>query len=367
MNDEIAAVGRFRVGTGETLDIRCAVDPAGRLRRGDRGDGRDPYARVGRRVHRSRPDPEGPIARRRLTVRLVPGAKLFNRAGEALDRATSGPATACASSAPSRERNNTPRREPRIRARARGSRAATRNGDAAVRRRIRHARDPGRDAGGVGPACVAIGSGDDVFRIIDRGDQLHSDRIAPGDLQVGEVVDVFGHPADPVLRRRHADLVRRRSAASAQLRCRRGLTPSRGSSRIASAGVRAGRADVDLGGLARCISDRGAIFYGAHWCPVCRSRRSTSTDTAYLLPYVECYDGDKSDGTNDRCKDRASKSFPTWKFPDGSVKTGAQKPEALAAATGCPFGRSRTTRGAPTRGGEDGGDSGGEAAPDRGY
>jgi hypothetical protein len=46
----------------------------------------------------------------------------------------------------------------------------------------------------VGPACVAIGAGDDVFRILDLGDQLRSDRIAPGELQVGEVVDVFGRP-----------------------------------------------------------------------------------------------------------------------------------------------------------------------------
>jgi hypothetical protein len=36
-----------------------------------------------------------------------------------------------------------------------------------------------------------------VFRIIDQGDQLLSDRIAPSDLQVGEVVDVFGQPAAP--------------------------------------------------------------------------------------------------------------------------------------------------------------------------
>ena len=37
----------------------------------------------------------------------------------------------------------------------------------------------------------------DVFRMIERDDQLLSVRIAPGDLDVGEVVDVFGQPAAP--------------------------------------------------------------------------------------------------------------------------------------------------------------------------
>ena len=49
----------------------------------------------------------------------------------------------------------------------------------------------------VGPRCVAIEPGDDVFRITDQGDQLTSERIAPAQLRVGETVDVFGHPASP--------------------------------------------------------------------------------------------------------------------------------------------------------------------------
>ena len=94
-------------------------------------------------------------------------------------------------------------------------------------------------------------------------------------------------------------------------------------------------ADVDLAALARCIRESGAVFYGAHWCPVCRAQKDDFDGYAYLLPYVECYDGPKSDGMNQTCKREGIDRFPTWVFPDGSRKTGAREPKSLAAATGC--------------------------------
>lgn len=115
--------------------------------------------------------------------------------------------------------------------------------------------------------------------------------------------------------------------------------------------------ELDLAGLASCISDSGAIFYGAHWCPVCRKQKEHFDGYAYLLPYVECYDGPKDDGKNAECTKADIKSFPTWVFSDGSVETGAQTPEALAAATGCPLRK----QGGSTRRGS------GDAAPDPGY
>jgi hypothetical protein len=104
--------------------------------------------------------------------------------------------------------------------------------------------------------------------------------------------------------------------------------------------------DADLGSLARCISASGAIFYGAHWCPVCAKQKEYFDGYAYLLPYVECYDGPKKDGRNARCKKLGIEHYPTWVFPDGSVQTGARTPENLAAKTGCrlrqPSARSAT-------------------------
>jgi large repetitive protein len=94
---------------------------------------------------------------------------------------------------------------------------------------------------------------------------------------------------------------------------------------------------VDLAGLARCVSASGAIFYGAHWCPICAKQKEYFDGYAYLLPYVECYDGPKKDGRNAQCKKLDIEHYPTWVFPDGRVETGADTPEELAAKTGCPL------------------------------
>jgi thiol-disulfide isomerase/thioredoxin len=91
----------------------------------------------------------------------------------------------------------------------------------------------------------------------------------------------------------------------------------------------------DLAELARCIAGSGAVFYGAHWCPICKMQKEYFDGYAHLLPYVECYDGPKANGMNARCKKVGIEKFPTWVLPDGSVKSGALQPRSLAADTGC--------------------------------
>ena len=93
--------------------------------------------------------------------------------------------------------------------------------------------------------------------------------------------------------------------------------------------------EPDLASLAQCVRNSGAVFYGAHWCPFCRKQKDSFGEHAGALPYVECYDGPRSDGMNRRCRRAEIKSFPTWVFADGTRKTGAMSPSALAAATGC--------------------------------
>jgi hypothetical protein len=144
------------------------------------------------------PDPDGPIAADELRVRLLPGAKLFNRAGEPLAPGDLQPGLrvrvfgVLAGTDPERlDASLVFVRERADLARLHGT--VTQRFDAAAGTLVIQAVTPTS----VGPACVAIGSGDDVFRIVDQGDQLLSDRIAPGDLQLGEVVDVFGQPATP--------------------------------------------------------------------------------------------------------------------------------------------------------------------------
>lgn len=93
------------------------------------------------------------------------------------------------------------------------------------------------------------------------------------------------------------------------------------------------RAD-DVVDLARCIRESGATFYGAHWCPYCRKQKQRFGSAAQLLPYVECYDP----GTRNQravCAEENIRSYPTWVFWDGTVRTGNLSLGALAYHTDC--------------------------------
>lgn len=95
------------------------------------------------------------------------------------------------------------------------------------------------------------------------------------------------------------------------------------------------RADLDLADLAECVADSGALYYGASWCPVCKRQNAYFGEHADSLPYVECYDGPKSDGKNQTCEEEDIQGFPTWVFADGRTRGGALTPTQLAGATGC--------------------------------
>lgn len=102
-----------------------------------------------------------------------------------------------------------------------------------------------------------------------------------------------------------------------------------------AAAERGGGADLDLEELAECVSDSGAVYYGAWWCPQCRRQNELFGDHADDLPYFECYDGPRSGGMNDDCRRAGVRGFPTWVLPDGSELRGRQSPARLAAATDC--------------------------------
>ena len=59
---------------------------------------------------------------------------------------------------------------------------------------------------------------------------------------------------------------------------------------------------------------KGAIFYGAWWCPACFQQKNLfGKEAGNTLPYVEC---DKK-GTNskrDMCKEKKVPGFPTWEI-----------------------------------------------------
>lgn len=86
--------------------------------------------------------------------------------------------------------------------------------------------------------------------------------------------------------------------------------------------------------LAQCISDSGAKFYGAFWCPHCQKQKTMFGKSAKLLPYVECSTADGK-SQNDVCKEAGIQGYPTWVFTDGVQASGEVPLQNLADKTNC--------------------------------
>jgi hypothetical protein len=81
---------------------------------------------------------------------------------------------------------------------------------------------------------------------------------------------------------------------------------------------------------------RGALFYGAWWCPACLTqKRLFGRQAAARLPYVEC---DKSDAGRQRCRKAQVQSIPTWDL-HGRRLEGVQSVETLKRWSGFPTSR----------------------------
>ncbi|KKU51184.1 MAG: hypothetical protein UX74_C0031G0007 [Parcubacteria group bacterium GW2011_GWA2_47_10b] len=89
-----------------------------------------------------------------------------------------------------------------------------------------------------------------------------------------------------------------------------------------------------LDAFAQCLNDKGAIFYGAYWCPHCQNQKKMFDTSAKLLDYVECSTPDGR-GQLSICKDKEIKGYPTWIFADGSRESGEIALSHLAEKTGC--------------------------------
>ncbi|MEM7411122.1 MAG: DUF3859 domain-containing protein [Myxococcota bacterium] len=88
------------------------------------------------------------------------------------------------------------------------------------------------------------------------------------------------------------------------------------------------------GSLAQCLTDSGAVFYGAHWCSACKKQKALFGADVDALPYVEC------EQWITRIKNRACRgvtAYPTWQFPDGSRQSGVFSLAKLAQRSGCPL------------------------------
>lgn len=87
--------------------------------------------------------------------------------------------------------------------------------------------------------------------------------------------------------------------------------------------------------FAQCLTDKGATFYGAWWCPHCAAQKDMFGERAMeAVTYAECATP-SGKGQTAICQQKNIKSYPTWIFADGSRKTGVLTFGVLSEKTGC--------------------------------
>jgi len=83
--------------------------------------------------------------------------------------------------------------------------------------------------------------------------------------------------------------------------------------------------------LAKCLTQKGAVMYGASWCSHCADQKALFGDSFQYVTYVECAEGD---GQAQACKDAGVTAYPAWKI-GGELSYGAKPLATLALEAGC--------------------------------
>lgn len=101
---------------------------------------------------------------------------------------------------------------------------------------------------------------------------------------------------------------------------------------FASGGDSSGPGEYDE--FAQCLTDSGAVMYGAYWCGHCQDQKERFGNSWDRVNYVEC--DPRGDNSNpELCQQKGITGYPTWHFGDGQVVSGTQSMQALASRTGC--------------------------------
>jgi len=64
--------------------------------------------------------------------------------------------------------------------------------------------------------------------------------------------------------------------------------------------------------LASYLTDHGAKFYGAYWCPHCQQQKEIFGLSAKRLPYIECSPGGQRSPQAAECSEAKIMNYPTW-------------------------------------------------------
>ncbi|MDD5357496.1 MAG: thioredoxin domain-containing protein [Candidatus Pacebacteria bacterium] len=88
--------------------------------------------------------------------------------------------------------------------------------------------------------------------------------------------------------------------------------------------------------FAQCLTQKGATFYGAFWCPHCQATKALIGKSMKYVNYVECSTPDGNAQTQ-ICIDKKIETYPTWEFADGTRQTGELTLQELSDKTSCPL------------------------------
>lgn len=91
--------------------------------------------------------------------------------------------------------------------------------------------------------------------------------------------------------------------------------------------------DTPFDTFAQCLTDAGAKFYGAYWCPHCQAQKKLLQNSK-KIPYIECSTPNGQAQTQ-ICIEEKITGYPTWKFADGTVGDGEQTLQELSDKTSC--------------------------------
>ncbi len=97
---------------------------------------------------------------------------------------------------------------------------------------------------------------------------------------------------------------------------------------------RGGIAQEDIDTFAKCLTEKGAVMYGAFWCPHCANTKKRFGSSFRYIVYVEC-DPRGENEQSELCLQKNIEAYDTWEFVDGSRLVGEPSFEAMGAKTGC--------------------------------
>jgi len=86
--------------------------------------------------------------------------------------------------------------------------------------------------------------------------------------------------------------------------------------------------------FAKCLTEKGAKFYGASWCAHCANQKKLFGEAFQYVNYIECWDS-ASNTVVAACVDAKIEAFPTWDFSGGNRQLGELTLENLSELSGC--------------------------------